>query len=126
MNSESKQNLVDVTKQIGSVVGVPVQDVDIRDVYRFKLKDNSDGPIIVELNTKIKKENFIESTITYNKGKGSDSRLNTEHLKMNGPIKPIYVAKALTKRTKHLQFLARVFKKNHKSRVAGLPMVKCF
>lgn len=113
IESETKQSLIDLTKNIGAVLNTPIHDSDIRDVYRMIIKDKPNGPVIVDFNSTFIKENIIKSTITYNKEKSADKRLNTSTLKINGPAKPIYVAESLTKKVKRLHYLARVFAKEN-------------
>lgn len=113
LESETKESLIELTKDIGSIIKTPIIDSDIRDVYRMKIKDKTNGPIIVDFNSTCIKENLIKSTITYNKEKPADQRLNTTSLKIHGPAAPIYIAESLTKKAKRLHYLARVFAKGN-------------
>lgn len=110
--SENKENLLELTKKIGTAINVPIQDSDIRDVFRMKLKNKPTGPIIVDFTSTLKREKIIRATRTYNKA-NSEQRLSTTTLKMDGPTKPIYVAESLTATARRLHYLARVFAKNH-------------
>ncbi|KAJ8704251.1 hypothetical protein PYW08_012975 [Mythimna loreyi] len=39
IESETKQSLINLTKNIGAIINTPIHDSDIRDVYRIKIKD---------------------------------------------------------------------------------------
>lgn len=112
--TETKQNLIELTKSIGATINVPINDSDIRDIYRLKIKDKTNSPIIVDFNSIITKEKLIKSTIEYNKEKHADQRLNTTMLKIQGPPKPVYVAESLTKKVKYLYYLSRLYAKENK------------
>lgn len=78
------------------------------------MKGKPQSPIIVNLNSTLKKGNIITAARTFNKNKKPVDRLNTSSLKMDGPATPIYVAESLTKKAKHLHYLARIFAKDYK------------
>lgn len=110
--SEDKAKLVELAKNMGTVISVPIQDSDIRDVFRMKQKDRETSPIVLDFTSTIKKENFIRATRTYNK-ENSVHRLSTASLRINGPVKPVYVAESLTAAARRLHYLARVFAKDY-------------
>ena len=113
IESETKQSLINLTKTIGAIINTSIQDSDIRDVYRMKIKEKPNGPIIVNFNSTVTKENVMRSTVIYNKIKPADQRLNSTILKIPGPTKPIYVAESLTKTVRRLHYLAREFAKGN-------------
>lgn len=110
--SENIGNFVEVTKKIGAVINSPIQDSDIRDVSRIKLKDKQAGPIIVNFTSTIKRENFLKAARSYNK-MNREKRLSTASLNLDGPAKPVYVAESLTASARRLYYVARMFAKNH-------------
>ncbi|KAG7296271.1 hypothetical protein JYU34_021396 [Plutella xylostella] len=81
------------------------------DIYRSNVKNDSIGSIIVEISSKLQKDNFIRSVKNFNKGQSE--RLNTSHIKINGPIKQIFVSECLTKKGKRLFYMAREFAKEN-------------
>lgn len=110
--TEKKDTLQSLVKNIGSVLELSIQDSDIRDVFRLKTKEGTNGPIVVEFTTVSKKENLLKACKTFHK-ENKDHPLSTQTINHPGPSMPIYVTESLTKRAKHLFYLARLFKKDH-------------
>lgn len=108
--TEKKDYLQDMVKSVSNVLDLNIQDSDIRDVYRVKTRDGSNGPIIVEFTTVAKKQNLIKACKNFNKH-NRDQPLCTQHINHPGPTMPIYLGECLTKKAKHLHYLARSFKK---------------
>lgn len=67
----------------------------------------------MEFTTVLKKEEILSSVKRFNKGKKSDEKLNTTHLKIKGTKKPIYASELLTAKVKVLFYLSRDFAKTH-------------
>ncbi|CAK1583512.1 unnamed protein product, partial [Parnassius mnemosyne] len=57
--SESKESLCDIVLKTAKALEVPLQQPEIKDVFRIKNKTGN-GNIIVDLATTIKKENFLK------------------------------------------------------------------
>lgn len=112
VQKENKHSLSDTVKKIGAILKQPIQDIDIRDVYRLKSKSESHNSIVVEFNSVALKENLIKSTRTYNLSEGVQP-LNTSQVGLPGPAKPLYITEFLTTTAKHLHYLARKYKKTH-------------
>ncbi|CAG4993141.1 unnamed protein product [Parnassius apollo] len=74
--SKGKENLIEFTKKFGTVINVPIQDSKIRDVFRMKLENKPNGPIIVDFTSTVKREKVIKATRTYNK-MNTGQRLST-------------------------------------------------
>ncbi|CAG4972263.1 unnamed protein product [Colias eurytheme] len=110
-DTENKNTLIEITKKICSSVKVDVQESEIRDVFRMKLKNRPNGPIVVDFNSTLKKDGFIKSVRKYNKERDPDQRLSTATLNLKGPVKPIFVADFLTPKARKLFFLAKEFMK---------------
>ncbi|KAL4703897.1 hypothetical protein ACJJTC_013074, partial [Scirpophaga incertulas] len=111
-NTEKKENLIEITKKIGTVINVPISDSDIRDIYRINQKGKPTGPIIVNFTSTLKCEKVIGATGIYNKA-NRDKRLSTTDVNIPGPAKPIYVAESLTASVRRLHYQTRLFAKNH-------------
>lgn len=105
---ETKDELITIVKSLGEVVDLNIQDADIRDIFRPFSKD-SRKPIIAELSSVMKKEKLINAVKTFNKGKNRGEKLNTNHLNLDIPVQPVFIAEALTKKQQRLFYLARMF-----------------
>jgi hypothetical protein len=112
VQNENKQTLTGYVKTLGSEIKQPILDSDIRNAFRQKSKSEGAGSIVVELNSTIIKDNIIKSCIAFNKTQG-DQKLNSCHVGLPGPSKPVYVAEYLTPKAQHLYYLARQYKKTH-------------
>lgn len=110
--NEKKDTLQSLVKNVGNVLEINIQDSDIRDIYRIKTKEGQSGPIIAEFSTVTKKDQLLKAARNYNKV-NKEQPLNTLHLHHPGPSMPIYMAESLTKKAKHLHYLARQFKKDY-------------
>lgn len=98
----------------GSVLNIPVQTSDIWNIYRVPSKSTSANmPVIVEFTTTIMKENFLQSVKNYNR-KNSRNKLNSLHLKIEGPELPIYISENLTSNGRRLYSAARKFASEQK------------
>lgn len=106
--SETKSSLVDNLIKVGEAIKVSIQKNDIKDIFRIRSKDPAKRTIIVELCSNLQKENIINKYRNFNKG---TLRLTTEHLRISGPPKPIFVSENLTAKMKRLFFLARDYAK---------------
>ncbi|CAB3251423.1 unnamed protein product [Arctia plantaginis] len=109
---ESKESLAAMVTRIGSLINVPVQVHDVRDIFRTRLKDVDSRSIIVEFTTNVLKEKFIYMQRKFNKA----NKLSTEHLRLGGPAKPVFVSGNLTPKMKRLFFLARDFASSNQYR----------
>ncbi|CAH0397920.1 unnamed protein product [Chilo suppressalis] len=112
-NHESKQELLDIVKNLAQSVNTELQDYDIRDIYRVSSKKESAKPIIVELNSVISKEKILQAVKVYNKEAPKESKLNTINLKIPGTQRPVFVSESLTMKTQRLFYLAREFARDN-------------
>jgi hypothetical protein len=102
--TETKDDLINTILKIGNVLKVPINQSEVRDVFRTNGKTGS-KPIIVEFTTVIQKERILSSIKKFNRE--HQDKLNTEHLSIAGPRSPVYLSENLTPRAKRLFFLAR-------------------
>ncbi|CAB3248045.1 unnamed protein product [Arctia plantaginis] len=109
---ESKKNLCAIVTKTANILGCPIDDTDIKDVFRMKNKKDS-NTITVDFNSAITKENILKKARDFNKA-NKENKLNTTHLKINGPSKHIFVAEKLTPKTQRIYYLARCFADSHK------------
>ncbi|KAG7297684.1 hypothetical protein JYU34_018402 [Plutella xylostella] len=112
LSSESKDDLCTIVKTLGKTLNVEIQDHEIKDIYRIKTKDSSQT-IVTDLCTVLKKEKILRAAKIFNKNKPKGEKLNTGHLQMQGPKKPIYLSESLTFKTQKLFYLARELQKNY-------------
>lgn len=111
---ESKVELSNLVKTIGESVAINLNESDIKDVYRINSSKETIKPIIVELNSVIKKETLINAVKTFNRNKSKEEKLNSKHIKLPGLTQPIFVAETLTFKAQKLYYLAREFQRLNK------------
>lgn len=110
---ETKEDLLNMVKKVGDALNVPIQPGEIRDVYRINTKNETSQPIIANLGTVVLRDKIIASVKSYN-NKYKSTKFSTTNLKIEGPVKPIFVSESLTMPAKKLFFQAREFSKlNH-------------
>lgn len=105
--SEGKEKLCDIVLKTANVLDFSLQYHEIKDIYRTKNKTGN-GSIIVDFCSTLKKESFLKSVRKFNTKNGAN-KLNTSHLVMEGPKKPVYIAEHLTQKGRRLNYLARTF-----------------
>lgn len=108
---ENRDTLSNTVQKLGEVINQPIENKDIKTIFRSLAKKESLGTILVEFSSSTIRDQFLKSTRTFNRDNKSN-RLNTTHLQLIGPEKPIFVAEALTTMTKRLHYLAREFIKS--------------
>lgn len=107
---ETKEDLVNIVIKTGNLLSVPVQPGDVRDIFRINTKNESNKPIVVELNSVLLRDKFLHNIKDYNI-KNSSNKFTTKHLKYSGEGKQIYISESLTLKTRKLFFSAREFAK---------------
>lgn len=107
---ETKSDLCELTKKLGSVLDLKIDTNDIKDVYRGFAKPDTPKPILIEFTSVLLKDKILNSLKSFNK---KDRKLNTSLLQIEGPPKPIYISEALTSKGKRLYYLAREFAKTY-------------
>ncbi|CAH0397422.1 unnamed protein product [Chilo suppressalis] len=110
MESENRYSLIELTKNVGKLTDVPIQDCDIRDAFRMKMKQNINGPIIIDFTTTVLRDNFLKSAKSYNKT-NPEQQFSTTILGQSGPQNYIFIGESLTPQAKRLHYLARDFAK---------------
>lgn len=103
--NETKQDLVEMIIRLGKVIDVPIQSLDIRDVFRINSKSEH-KTILADFTTVLIKEKITQSIEMFNKV-NKVAKLNTQQLHIDGPKLPIFISEYLTHKTKQLFFLAR-------------------
>lgn len=120
---ENKASLVSTAVQIGQKLNADIQASHIKDIYRIRTGDPAVKTIIVDLNSVLLKEQIIGMNRRFLK---SGSTLTTEHLRIKGPARPIFISENLTTKMKKLFFQAREFAKANKYRFCWVSNGKIF
>ena len=102
--TETKSTLINSVIDTGNLLNLTIQPRDVKDIFRISTKDPAVKPIIVDFTTVLLKEEFL---VKFRKHNRNSYKLTTEHLKLAGPAKQIYVSENLSARNKRLFFLAR-------------------
>lgn len=108
---ESKQDMCILVKSLAKAVGETLLDDQIRDTYRINSSKEQNKPLIVELNSILVKEKMLTAIKSFNSDKPKGEKLNTTHLNVTGPPRPVYVAETLTSKTQKLFLSARELSK---------------
>ncbi|KAL4719708.1 hypothetical protein ACJJTC_007897 [Scirpophaga incertulas] len=124
-NLENKMLLRSMVKKVGEVIEQSISDSDIQDVYRLKTKNESTNHIIVNFTTISCKDGFMKQCRFYNKT-NMDNKLNTSHLNLSGPPKPLYIDESLTSLGKKITYYARQFIKDNNYHSAWSSFGKIF
>lgn len=109
--NESKDDLMDIVKNLGTAVNTDIQAVELRDIYRLtsNRKPQIDGAITVEFTSALKKDKLLTNIKNYNRDHNTN-KLNTSHIKMPGNS-PIFISESLTTKARKLFYQAREFTK---------------
>lgn len=106
---ETKLEMCELVKVIAKLVDVNLQDSDIKDIYRVNSNKETAKPLIVELNSVLMKDNLLKAIKNFNKERTKGDKLNTLHLKISGPPRPVFLSETLTFNTQKLFHMTRVF-----------------
>lgn len=110
---ETKEEMIKLAKNLAISVNVDLQDGDIMDIYRINSKTEMNKPMIVDLRSVLKKDSILQAVKIFNKTKTKGEKLNSEHLRIKGPTRPVYVSETLTPKAQKLFSLAREFARNN-------------
>lgn len=117
VNNESCTSLLKTVCDVGTAIGVSIDEKELRDIYRLPVKSTSSSsprPIITEFSTVQTKQTFLTAVRNYNKGKGKYDKLNTAVIGLSGDPQPVYISDHLPASTKKLFFQAREFANKNK------------
>lgn len=118
-DEETTTGLIKSVCNIGKLVGMPIPETGVRDIYRLPGKNSKDmaapttRPIIVEFATVQTKLNVLNAIRSYNNKKNKENKLNTEQIGIPGKRQAVYVTEQLSSGSKKLFFLAREYAKNN-------------
>lgn len=108
---ENKEDLCRIVTDLTKVLSTPVQKHEIKDVFRGGKKEGV-SPIVVDFVSTMSKDAIIKGVRLFN-SKNGQNKLNTTHLNLDGPTKPIYLSERLTSKNQHIYYLARTFAKEN-------------
>ncbi|CAG9790256.1 unnamed protein product [Diatraea saccharalis] len=112
-STETKDEMCRLVKSLARSVNVNLQEEQIKDIYRIRSKKDTNKPLIIEFNSTLTKDNILRGVKTFNKDKAMGEKLNTNHLNIPGPSRPVYVSEALNQKTQKLFYMAREFAKEN-------------
>lgn len=104
--NESQEKLIEISLNLAKTTGVSLCKDDVKDIFRTQGKPEDKRPILIELTSKIKKNELLKATKTYN-FKNKSAKLNASHLGFQNNTSPVYLSEHLTYKANHLYFLAR-------------------
>lgn len=88
---ESKNGLCDILMNLGNTLNLQIDQREIKDIYRTSSTKTHDNRIVVDFCSTLKKDNLIVSFKNFNRNKQIEKKLNTEHIKISGIKKPIFI-----------------------------------
>ena len=110
---DNRPSILKMVKDIGNSLNLEseIQDLEVKDIYRKK-----SNAIVVDFTTTSRKESVIGSFRQFNKQKRENNlpQLNTQHINLPLPAKPIYISEYLTTKARKIFYLARENVKNKK------------
>ncbi|KAJ2937507.1 hypothetical protein O0L34_g18652 [Tuta absoluta] len=112
IEGENWASLANTVTTIGNIVGHPVPESQIRDIYRLPGKPNTVRPIIAEFATVKSKQELLSAVRKHNQtAEKRENKLNTQLMGIQGNLQAVYVSDQLPGSTKRLFRLARDFAK---------------
>lgn len=123
---EDNSHLIKTFVGACTALEVPVEQSEIRDIYRLQGKQGPSKQIIVELHSVTKKNNILSALRDFNKGKSNTEKLNSGHLGLTGERFPIYIADRPPASVRQLFYEARKFSKSHGYQYCWLSNDKIF
>lgn len=112
--NETKEDLISMVTTLSESVNCsPINNKDIKDIFRIKKsKEKDNKTIVLELTSVLTKTDLLKACKTYNL-KNKTSKLSLKHLgiKKNGDS-PIFISEQLTAKAARLYFLARELTKS--------------
>lgn len=108
---ETKENLRRLITCTAEVLQIPLQKMEIKNIYRVNTKA-AVKPIIADFTTVDMRDSFLTSFKKYNK-EHPRSRLSTAEINIVGPSQPVYISENLTQMERKLFYHTREFAKNN-------------
>lgn len=104
--NESKSDLLKIVQNTGTLLNIPIQRNDVKNIFRVNTTNQAYKPIVTEFSSIFLKDQVLSALKKFNKTH-SDNKLNTVHLSLDGPKKPIYISESMTFKNKRLYAMAR-------------------
>lgn len=109
---ETKNDLTEIAINLSNTLNVPIQPIEIRDIFRVQSK-KAGNPIIIEFTTIKTKEALQNALKTHNKEKINKLKASDLNIEMPDNNIPIYISDSLTSKARKLHYLARNFKSQY-------------
>lgn len=109
--SNKGENLELLMKDIYKVLSLEFRESDIKDMYRLPSKDNTNKPLIVELENTKSKANLLSAMKTYNLAH-KEEPISSTTLGFQGQTRPLYASEYLSMKAAKIFYLGRMLKKN--------------
>lgn len=106
--TESNEQLLTTIAQIHKTFAVEFDPRDLRSAFRLPAKSNSPRPIIIEYSSLQKKIELLQAYKKFKMANGGESHWTG----VSGDKRSIFINELLTKKGKHLHYLARSLIKN--------------
>ncbi|KAJ8737596.1 hypothetical protein PYW08_000191 [Mythimna loreyi] len=123
---EDNSHLIKTFVGACTALEVPVDQTEIRDIYRLQGKHGPSKQIIVELHSVTKKNNILSALREFNKGKANTEKLNSGHIGLTGERFPIYIADRPPASIRQLFYETRKFSKSQGYQFCWLANDKIF
>ncbi|KAJ8708640.1 hypothetical protein PYW08_010022 [Mythimna loreyi] len=91
---ENKEDLNGIVSETAKVLGMPVEQHDIKDIFRLNKKTGGSS-IIVDFVSVSARENILHKVRNFNR-KNAQTKLNTSHINIPGESRPIFISEILT------------------------------
>lgn len=109
--NESKNDLLKTIQNAGNILNIPIQKYDVKNIYRVNTTNQAYKPIVTEFSSVFMKDEVMSALKQFNTT-NKENKLNTVHLSLDGPKKPVYISESLTFKNKKLYAMARELAKS--------------
>ncbi|KOB74394.1 Zinc finger DNA binding protein [Operophtera brumata] len=106
LTTENNEDMMTAIEKIHKTLKLEYDSRDIRSAYRITTKANRPRPIIIEYTTTQKKITLLRAFKEFNKIEKAE-KFNTSTIGVAGVKQNIYINELLTKKARHLHYLAR-------------------
>lgn len=114
VENETAEQLTTIVNKVSSAIEMPLNNIDLRDVYRLPGKQGTVRPIVAEFNNVQVKNKFLSTARNFNRNHKNEDRLSTLNIGLTGERRPIFVSEYLPASLRKLFFTAKEFAKHGK------------
>lgn len=124
------ENLLSLVNQVASTIKYKINESDIHYCSRTsKMQKNNNRPrsVVVKFSCPRIRDGFLAAAINFNrKAEQVCDKLNTNHIRLRGDPKPIYIAEHLSPTQKSLHAAARLKAKDLKYRFVRVKWIRLY